>query len=86
MGLIVLILSVPLFLSLLRFWDDCTDKQQAMDIEKVIDPVKNPSAAPAPQSTFSKNESVTCVKTPELQGTELSKGPISSKIKKKCFG
>lgn len=27
-GLIALILSLPLFLCLLRFWDDCTDKQQ----------------------------------------------------------
>lgn len=30
-GLAVLILSLSLFLCLLRFWDDSTDKQQAMD-------------------------------------------------------
>lgn len=87
-GLIVLILSLLLFLYLLRFWDEYTDKQTT-DTEQVTDLLTNASASPSPyidghKKLFQKSTFVRCIKTTDLQGREQESRSHYSNKQPKC--
>lgn len=79
-GLIVLILSLPLFFCLLRFWDDYTDKQQTTDTEQVTDRLTNVPALTTTLGSFQKGHLLDASKhqTYKEQGTEQKSRPRSS--------
>lgn len=68
-GLVVLILPLPLFLCLLRFWDDRADKQQTMDT--CHRPTgKSISCCCFPKRSFARRGLIS-LKNPEIQYNKL---------------